>query len=302
MSATRCATIFYKRAPASHLPLMDFTTPKTPPRGGSHSKAHRAPPVFVLPTQTPKPAKCSQVQTPASHTCLATPNTSRSKGRAAQQRPSSVNLAPPHLPWSPEFTPHRSPRSRKKKLNVEDFFSSPDATALFLPNHSTVGSGRKSHSPMKALRAPISLDTAELSKLNENLAFEQDDLDLDSSCASPCQRAKRRKGALAAPATPGGQLITPQMVEQWHGKSFNIDFSDDSDDETVSTELVNPFIASSKPKSSVKNPFATRLSKPTVNYATHVEYINHRTGERKVEELLESEKKFKPKRIDFSGI
>lgn len=174
---------------------------------------------------------------------------------------------------------------------------------MFLPNHSTVGSGRKVFSPMKSLKAPLALDFAELSKINENLTFEEDsddDGDFDESIMqSPTKRPRRTK--ISVLNTPGRQLITEEKVNMWHGRSFHRGFSSDEEDSTTPGEkLVNPFISSSDTAAkNQKNPFAAVSD---VDYSTHNEYINHATGERKVEELLESQRKFKPKRIDFSGI
>lgn len=157
---------------------------------------------------------------------------------------------------------------------------------MLIPNHASVGSGRKPVSPFKSLKAPIALDFSELSRINENLTFEEDDE--DEVPESPTKRPRNR----SVFSTPGKQIITDEQVESWHGKSFN-NFSSD-DEECVSSPLVNPFLApsSAKPKPLVLD----------IDYSTHIEYINHRTGERKVEALLASQQRFKPKKIDFSGI
>lgn len=172
---------------------------------------------------------------------------------------------------------------------------------MFIPNHSTVGSGRKVASPMKSLRAPLALELSELSKINENLTFEEDLFD-ESILQSPTKRPRRRLTSLLE--TPGAQIITDEKVNMWHGNSFKNAFSSDEESDCGSSgpALVNPFVSLSKvpTKQNSKNVFGK--SSRGVDYSTHNEYINHRTGERKVEELLESQKKFRPKKIDFSGI
>lgn len=174
---------------------------------------------------------------------------------------------------------------------------------MFLPNHSMVGSGRKGFSPMKSLKAPLALDLEELSRINENLTFEEDPYDDDqydeSITQSPTKRPKRTKAPVLS--TPGGQLITEEKVKMWHGNSFHAGFSSDEEEFSgPAPKLVNPFVSGPEPAAKkLKNPFAEVAD---VDYSTHNEYINHRTGERKVEELLESQRKVKPKRIDFSGI
>lgn len=162
---------------------------------------------------------------------------------------------------------------------------------MLIPAHSTVGSGRKLVSPFKTLKAPISLDFSELSKINENLTFEEDE-DIDSVPDSPSRRPRKRNVV----STPGKQIITDETVNNWHGKSFKCFSSDESDSDTEEAKLENPFLSSSRGAKS------SSFRKSDVDYSTHIEYFNHRTGERRVEELLESQKKFKPKKIDFSGI
>ncbi|KAF3993707.1 hypothetical protein FT663_01120 [Candidozyma haemuli var. vulneris] len=264
---------------------MSFAMPSTPPR----SAKKKTPQVSITETTPTTPAKekpgldLSDLQTPRK-----TPHKPKTPYKA-QQTKTPKGLAPTELLLpTPGFTPQKSPRNRRKRPSV-DLFSSSESLGMLLPNHSVAGSGRKTVSPQK-LHAPISLDPRELSKINENLAFEEDD---EAVPDSPTRRAPRRKHPKTA-VTPGKQMITEDLVEQWHGKSFNTDFS--SDDEFDSGgPIPNPFTDASPTKRGPPAP-------SKVDFSTHNEFINPKTGERKVVELTETQKKFKPKKLSFSGL
>lgn len=259
--------------------MLDFTVPHTPPRSASKPKNLKLVPVFQLPFQTPKTPKRihdTKLTTPLHgqiHTLLL------------------LLLLPP----TPEFTPQKSPR-RRRKLIVEELFALQDHMGQLLPNHAMAGSGRKLAAP-KHLRGALDFD--QLSLIHSNLDFEEDLFELEL-LASPTKKRNVRTLQPAVTETPGRQLITDEKVEQWHGKSFNTGFfsDDESDTEVAPTALQNPFLASYVPKKKTSNPFG----KPQVDYSTHMELINHRTGERKVEVLTEEQKQFKPKKIDFSQV
>lgn len=260
-----------------HTKSPDFAVPHTPPRSASKAKNLKQAPVFQLPLHTPKTPK-------RKHHSLTTPQ--------QQSQPFLQQLL---LPPTPEFTPQKSPR-RRRKLIVEELFALQDHIGQLLPNHAMAGSGRKLAAP-KALRGALDFD--QFSLIHSNLDFEEDLFELEL-LASPSK--KRNVRSLKPPVleTPGRQLITDEKVDQWHGKSFNTQFysDDESDTEARLETLQNPFLASYVPKKKPASPFG----KPKVDYATHMEYINHRTGERKVEELTEEQKQFKPKKIDFSSV
>lgn len=62
------------------------------------------------------------------------------------------------------------------------------------------------------------------------------------------------------------------------------------------------------PQKKLHNPFLTlsiqesRLLTSKVDYSTHLELVNHRTGERKIEELTEEQRALRPKKLDFSQV
>lgn len=197
-----------------------------------------------------------------------------------------------------------------------------DAISMLLPNHAVSGSGRKTIGASKTLKAPFMLACEELAKLNENLAFEEDahsdsdnsDIEMQfknfsagSLMDSPSKKPRKRAlvGLPAAdlytapPLTPGKQIITEDQVRQWHENSGRLEFVMAQDWTDEKSELVNPFTDSAPSAESRRH---SRKSKSDVNYDTHMELINHRTGERIVEPLSPSQKLLRPRRIDFSQI
>lgn len=60
------------------------------------------------------------------------------------------------------------------------------------------------------------------------------------------------------------------------------------------------------PQKKLHNPFLTlytqepRLVTSKVDYSTHLELVNHRTGEKKIEELTEEQRALRPRKLDFS--
>lgn len=274
---------------------MNLATPKTPPASARKSKPQKAP-HFDLPVLSPytphkrKGVKVQlQLQTPA--------KTPRNDLTTRNERNSSnVSLG---LLQTPEITP----RSSRKKKPINDLLVSSEPISLLIPNHLTVGSGRRSLGSTKMLKPPPLLDFAELSRLNLNLTFEEDDfasnaldqgLDPEGVFASP-SKPPRKKSLVFS--TPGRQIITQELVEEWHGKSRG-HFSSD-EDENSTTPLVNPFLEGKKSIQKRKTVFQ---SKSPVDYATHSEFLNHRTGERKVVELTSEQREIGPRRLDFSGL
>lgn len=267
--------------------MLGLSTPRpvsrTPPRSCQKQSSKKQAPVFVLPDKTPNRPARVQLETPAT-------------GKSVQNHgPRGSSLLPP----TPEVTPHKSPRKRKRVFDNQ-LFGLSESISLLLPNHAVIGSGRR---PMgsRTLKEPILLDPIGRPKCDRVVEAKLEDHMGKPDFATD----QLSQGVLA---TPGKQMITPEKVAFWHGTSFKAGFSsdEDSDDETATSPLVNPFVepraAGTKPRKMTRgaNPFAS--SKQLVNFDTHMELINHRTGERRVELLLDSQRKFKPKKLDFSGI
>lgn len=274
--------------------MSSFATPRAPhmppakQRKALFSKA--PPPKFCLPETTPTQEPQDQLRTPATAhrpgpgKWAATTPTAPVTGTASQSL----------FPLTPEPTPQKSPRQKRKRL--EDFFRLPGAAPKLLPNQSVVGSGRKPQAKLlRPLKAPIALDFAELSGINKDVTFEED---YDDELPESPTRGRRR--APPAVHTPGLQMITDEKVRLWHGLSFKNGFSSDESD-SESTTMQNPFLESTPARDPPATTFGNN-SRPAVNYDTHLELVNHRTGERKVELLLESQRQLKPKKLDFSGV
>jgi hypothetical protein len=113
------------------------------------------------------------------------------------------------------------------------------------------------------------------------------------------------------PLTPRRQVISSKLLADWYDKSpqenvFNVTFSEyeDMKSQSQSTKLPNPFdeneMPASTPTSQNTNPFAE--SGKSIDYATHMELVNNRTGKRTVVELTEEQKQIRPKKLDFSGL
>lgn len=299
--------------------------PETPPASTSKKQLGGKLPVFALPNRTPKQqyGKHQQQydQQYQQHKQLETPATNKINR--------VVDLGPPpstSLPLLPQFTPNRSPH-RRRRVTPGDLFAL-DAISMLLPNHAVSGSGRKTAGTLKSLKAPFLLACEELAKLNENLAFEEeapsdsDNSDIEvqfkkfgseSIMDSPSKKPRRKvvRGLAephaldfhgsAVPSTPGKQIISEEQVRQWHGDSGRLEFVIDHQDwkEMKSEPLVNPFIDCGSTGATSRN---TARNKSNINFDTHMELINHRTGERLVEPLSPSQKLLRPRRIDFSQI
>lgn len=112
------------------------------------------------------------------------------------------------------------------------------------------------------------------------------------------------------PQTPVAQLIDDDIIFKWHGKSFNNDFSTDEesilqdniemDDEDPFAAPLNPFLTSSL---KLYTPFRAPPTpkRNNIDYSTHMELVNNKTGERKIVALLAEQAAIKPRKLDFSS-
>lgn len=277
---------------------------------------------FAPPSTPPRKAKTKFA--------LETPQSSTKK---VQNFFSSINGKRTNLaPVTPDFTPQKSPRIQRKK-NIESIFTPvsdtsnsgansstntgsnlslhPDSFGLLLPTPSTVGSGRKYNANSVKLK-PATLKFDTLLLLNDSLKFESDDEDetfQNSMLKSPTpiklknpfvdQNTKPPKFELKkpqmAPQTPKKQLIDDDKINDWHGQSKYFSDDDIDVDEVLSSRkpLVNPFVGPVKTQS-------TYRPKLDVDYRTHLELVNNKTGEKKVVKLLDRQVNIRPKKLDFS--
>lgn len=299
--------------------------PQTPPRLARNQASIRSPNLHT-PARTPvrevkglfTPSTTSKQKSnllaPPTSNLFKTPSSIKKKPTTNAK---NVSLL---LPITPEFTPQRSPSRgpRKRKFASNELFKhtsdtqsghkdlEPLSFGLLLPAPSTVGSGRASSSQTPGSRAkPDGLKLDTLARLNSNLQFEEDDEDiaeLDSKM----------------PLTPKKQMIDEQMVDQWHGKSYhNMNYSSedelsDSDLSDTKLKMANPFLESNSPirrprptsidSINSSNPFTEHPQNKNVDYNTHMELVNHRTGQRRVVKLTNKQMQVKPKKLDFSNV
>ncbi|KAG7661859.1 uncharacterized protein J8A68_004634 [[Candida] subhashii] len=288
------------------------STPQTPPR---QSREARIPRIngceqSGMPNAIPKtPDPFLQIN----H--LPTPSTATKKplslifpSNYIQRTPVQKQSRCVIYPTTPE---HKitSPFRRKKKshdiLRLDDEGSNIKNTfGLLLPTPSTVGSGRKAAgSTLHSVSlVPPKFDIESLAKLSRSMNFEEE---LDHAVNS-------------TPNTPGRQIIDDKTVDEWYGKSANNDFSS-SEEEYENDEITtfeeakrlprhrpsNPFLEnatiSNYPIQKERNPFIDSNHK-SVNYDTHMEMINNKTGKRRVIKLSKAQMKIKPKKLNFGNL
>lgn len=319
---------------------MSFAPPSTPPKKTKSRLTVFKSPMNLTTPQTSSLKKIKDVfATPSSTSKSKTPfiKTQDSYGdRNNFTMPITPEFTPQKSPRA-----HRKRRNNVEDiLRSESTTNDQEGNInLLLPTSSTVGTGRKPIQLGKPMKPP-SLTFDSLSKLNDNLKFESDEdeemndedffkadnsnkksgdkssfvlksnlLKSPTSVAVPASPTKSRPVPL--PNTPGHQLIDDDKINRWHGTSFKnrFDFDDedvDDDEDFKSTKpLVNPFLAdstnSSKNINLLRNHNPFNPSKPEIDYNTHAEYVNNKTGEKRVVKLLERQANIKPKKLDFSS-
>ncbi|RLV91005.1 hypothetical protein JA1_004203 [Spathaspora sp. JA1] len=201
-----------------------------------------------------------------------------------------------HIPATPEVTPQNNSTTRRKKINDLLFETDSEvggkerlSFGLLLPVPSTVGSGRKKRSS----------GGVSVSANSGNVLFDH------------CEQFEEEEEVVEnVLGTPKSQVITSKMVDNWHGKSFNNAFSDEEDDDVQTmtfgeskliprVKLDNPFIGETTTSTLKKedNPFLEPGSK--VDYETHMELVNHRTGDKRIIKLTKNQMKIQPKKLSF---
>lgn len=222
------------------------------------------------------------------------------------------------VPMTPDFTPQKRKRNRKyqkgsisKSIHATPRLTRPlDAVSPSLLG--TCGSKTNRFSQSKKIR-PISLGL-KLSLAQEELSSEETGTETNyGNQPIPHTENLRNEEQMV---TPKGKIIGESLVNAWYGKSLNNDFS--SDEELSDYEnmmLKNDILENNANRPSktnrqqIHNPFGpapfnlnTKTNIPTssaVDYSTHAEYYNNKTGERITRELTEDEKRIKPKKLNF---
>ena len=285
--------------------------PETPPRnkslrGGNNTGVHgNSQQEFANALSTPVTESRKSVK------ILKTP--SETINDTDQEEDGSIEV-----PMTPDITPQKRKRNREyQKGSVsKPIHATPRLTRpleAILPSLlDTCGSKTKRYSFTKKIR-PMSLGL-QLSLAQEELSSEDTDIETNyDSQTTPHTENIRNEEKMA---TPKGKIIDESLVNAWHGKSLNNNFS--SDDELSDYEnmkLKNDIIENNtnRPaknnRQQIHNPFGsapfnlnTKTNIPTspvVDYSTHAEYYNNKTGERIIRELTEDEQRIKPKKLNF---
>lgn len=101
------------------------------------------------------------------------------------------------------------------------------------------------------------------------------------------------------PQTPGKQVITQSLVNDWHQEEPKYEKANYNAIKSTQVQLTNPFIENKENKrGTIKT---TNSNVNPINYATHMEKVNNKTGERVVEKLSKKQQAIKPKKLDFSS-
>lgn len=177
---------------------------------------------------------------------------------------------------------------------------------MFLPTPSTVGLGRKQQ------KKPVLIRGRNLLASLKALAPPQASLVYASPQHSPThyEEAPSTPKPLVASdvGTPKKNIISDELVHQWHGSQHKSLYSDIEDEDEINhilslknspnykKNIPNPFVDNS---SSIldSHPFGISIDR-SVDYSTQAEFINKK-GQRVVRQLLERERRLKPKRLDF---
>ncbi|RCK55285.1 hypothetical protein Cantr_04795 [Candida viswanathii] len=228
-----------------------------------------SPSIFITPQTPPRPERRrsnATAATPFQSNPLLTPSTAtkkQAKSPVAIRRKQDTLLTG-KFPFTPA-TPQKSPSKSKKNLDL--FISNNEKFGILLPSPSTIGSGRCHNSTLSQGPPPPVFD---MKKLNE----------------------------FKVPGTPKRQIITEPTLPE----------SDDEDD----WELTTMSEVDKIPRANVSNPFIDNgESRPTapapshhngINYDTHMELINNKTGKKRIVKLTKNQMKIKPKKLSFDGI
>lgn len=201
--------------------------------------------------------------------------------------PSSSRCHKKNSRLKPVASPFLTPRSSRKHASDIIGPSPKQAQHNFLPTPLTVGSGRKGRNPV--LPAQTSLKsrnlTATLQALSENHLVKE-----------------QQPSTPPRPSTPQEQIIREPSTPY----SAGLGIYDIDDDDTDKVRVVDVDFLKHIPRKKLPNPFLeshpSRLKKQPskIDLATQMELVNHRTGERKVEQLLEEQRRFKPRRLEFT--
>lgn len=222
------------------------------------------------------------------------------------------------VPMTPLLTPQKKQKGRKyqkghisKSSHSSRLPGPPEAVSPILLR-SLSGSKMDRYIPTTKIR-PISLGL-QLSLAQEELSSEENTS--EANCDSQLVPHNESIQSEDQISTPKGKLIDEHLANAWHGKSFNNDFlSDDELSDHENMMLKNGILESNSNRpvknrrQQIRNSFGSApfnlntktniFTSPAIDYSTHAEYYNNKTGERIVRELTEDEKRIKPKKLNF---
>lgn len=183
----------------------------------------------------------------------------------------------------PIISPFVTPKT-SRKLRSELIEPSPTQQASFLPTPLTVGSGRKGRN----LTLP-----AQTSSKSRNLTATLQAL------SEPEKNVKQLTPETPPrPETPQEQIIRDPRTPYSAGLGIW-----DAEDEKI--QVVDVDFLKRIPRKKLPNPFLETHSQShkerpaKIDLATEMELVNHR-GEKKIERLLEEQRRFKPRKLDFT--
>ncbi|CAK7909635.1 hypothetical protein CAAN1_24S00364 [[Candida] anglica] len=203
-------------------------------------------------------------------------------------------------PVTPEITPRKRRGSRVSK----DLIRTPPSTAkrdhhnihhsnsfLMAPLPSTIGSGRKARLRLESLAQSLLEDQPRSTGFG--LGIKSPDLKPDLNLHVANEHTEVHS-EVPVPTTPTNKIIQPM-------ENTRIFHEDDEVNEIEISKIrneINPFIQKSP---QLVNPFQTTNRPTRVDYSKNMEVYNSRTGKYTVSDLSESERKIKPKKLDFSA-
>lgn len=316
----------------------DFLVPSTPPRKARNQrKALRGHLEFQTPV-TPHKSNRIQLSTPLSTTKKGSAamheeklNTKKSEEVIAPE-PLTPECTPHRSPVKLMKRKKYASGSVSKDTILLDLDNDEELSeyigGFLMPVPSTIGSGRQasnfSSRPVKGHDTRVETFFDERSKESSEDRKDIFFLKSKNDVAPFIRRAnlERMSPEWETPSsptrklsannrTPGCQVINDDLIKRWHAKSFNEFLSEDEDDEIIAIRRIvpeNPFLNSGQPEERnhgdrLVESKKVNLKMPNpVDFSNYNEYINNKTGERKIIKLTEEEKKIKPKKLDFSSI
>lgn len=169
------------------------------------------------------------------------------------------------------------------------------------------------HGISKSSIRPISLGL-QLALAQEEWSSEDESPTANNRLQIPQSGSLNNASSLTT--TPKGKVISDELVERWHGKSINKDSASDSEWSDYENLMLKKEILDIDSDGNlscnrqINNPFITTPldtgtkinipKSPVIDYSTHAEYYNNKTGERIIRELTKEERRIKPKKLDLT--